>query len=453
MESPLNTLPREPKESCTNMSRSHLQVCFVFSSTLFALLFLLLAVLYVSASRDPRWRVVDSSGRQATESEIYNVKDIPVVSKVFLSGPRRLQFEFSPTISSSTWRITLESDGKAVHEGHHPEIPFPDHPLTETYRFEPEGLTLNHPIGVKISFYPKEGYEKAGLSWPDNYFCPESSVPFAYENRYSVDDWAGISPDDPDLQTAQSILGDRIEVDAPTQYRATQVFCFVMGELEESGGIPSDKLQKASPLDTYYLMTQQGQKGFCENQALVYYLFANAAGVKTRLVDIAGKFGPLKLTGHYFCESWIPEEGRWCFVDPQSRIAYIKDGHGKPLSALKLKRHCDLGTLDECTVSLYDGETSTLSDIQGDQLGPGLVGYFKGDIVMAYKFGYPKNRSFSKIRSFLFRPTLLYAPFRLPRYYLGKQFLLAAFALAGVLSFTFGVFLIRRPRKPPLSVP
>ena len=73
----------------------------------------------------------------------------------------------------------------------------------------------------------------------------------------------------------------------------------------------SDRVQASSPLETYKLFTAGKGKGFCENKALVYYLFANAAGVKTRLVDVAGRFGPLKLTGHYFCESWLPETNAW----------------------------------------------------------------------------------------------------------------------------------------------
>ncbi len=40
---------------------------------------------------------------------------------------------------------------------------------------------------------------------------------------------------------------------------------------------------------------------------------------------------------------------------------------------------------------------------------------------MAYKFGYPRNASYSRIGNFLFRPTLLYSPFELPRLYLVKD--------------------------------
>ena len=64
-------------------------------------------------------------------------------------------------------------------------------------------------------------------------------------------------------------------------------------------------------MKTYEMMHTGKGRGFCENNALVYYLFANAAGIPTRLVDMAGKFGPLKLTGHYVCESWIQEHSCW----------------------------------------------------------------------------------------------------------------------------------------------
>ena len=39
----------------------------------------------------------------------------------------------------------------------------------------------------------------------------------------------------------------------------------------------------------------------------------------------------------------------------------------------------------------------------------------------AYKFGYPGNRSYSKLKHFFCYPTLLYAPFSLPRLYLVKN--------------------------------
>lgn len=421
------------------MARRTYQIGFTLSSILAAGCFVLLAVLYFTSFRDPRWRVVDLNSCQAAESEIYNVREVPVISNVLLGGPRRLRFEFSPAIHTSKWSTVSESDGKPIHEGPEPEIPFSDEPFTETYRLEPEGVSLIREIRLTISYFPKEGYEKADLSWPDNYYCSYSSVPFAHENRYSVDDWAGLSGDDPDLLEARGIIGGRVDLRGSAIERSREVFCFVMENLAGAGGIPSNELLNASPLETYRQMTEGGAKGFCENQALVYYLFANAAGVRTRLVDIAGKFGPLKLTGHYFCETWMDEEGQWCFVDPQSGIASIRDASGQLLNTLELKRHCDLGTLDGCTVSRYDRESSELAEIEGGRLGDAFADYFRGEIVMAYKFGYPRTRSFSRIHSFLFRPTLLYAPFRLPQYHLIKQFLLAAFAVACLLSLILGV--------------
>ena len=179
-------------------------------------------------------------------------------------------------------------------------------------------------------------------------------------------------------------------------------------------------------------------KGWCENRALVYYLYANAAGIKTRLVDIAGKFGPLKLTGHYFCESFDPIQAKWYFVDPMSRATHVKDSTGKLLHTLELKKMFDLDCFNDVSVPTYDRETKTLVTKTHKALYNGNKGYFTGDIVLAYKFGYPKNRNYSQIDHFLHYPTLLYAPFALPRLYLIKQWCLIGFMVSFVLTIAAG---------------
>ncbi len=160
------------------------------------------------------------------------------------------------------------------------------------------------------------------------------------------------------------------------------------------------------------------------------HIFANAASVKTRLVDIAGKFGPLKLTGHYFCESWSSEQHRWFFVDPQSSAAYIMTERGLLLNTLEIKRLFDVGAIDDCTVRTFERETGELVTRDIENFYKSNYGYFRGEIVLAYKFGYPKNKSYSKILHFIRYPTLLYAPFELPRLYLVKYLCLAGLGLS-----------------------
>ncbi len=266
-------------------------------------------------------------------------------------------------------------------------------------------------------------------------------MPFSIKEPYSIDEWTDLPDNDPEIIEARCIMGDAIDMNAGALERSEQVFCFIMDKIKDSGGIPSDEFQDASPLETYNGLSTGKDKGWCENRALVYYLFANAAGVKTRLVDIAGKFGPLKLTGHYFCESWSPEQHRWFFVDPQSSAAHVRTEKGLLLNTLEIKRLFDIDAIDNCTVRTYDRETGELVTRDIDNFCKGNSGYFKGEIVLAYKFGYSKNKSYSKLLHFIRYPTLLYAPFELPRLYLIKNFCIAGFAVSLLISILSGVCL------------
>ena len=400
------------------------------------------AFIFFESYSDPRWRVFDFNSRQAADGDIYNVAEIPAIKSVRLSGRRTLRFSFTPPIKAKSWTICSQSDNSIVSQGRHPEIQFPDEPYTETYKFIPEGVNLHKEIAVTVSFYPNEGYMKAGLSWPDNYFSPFSSVPFSLKEPYSIEEWAGFTENDPEIIEARLIMGNDIDMNALALERSEQVFSFIMDKIKDSGGIPSDEFQDASPLETYNGLSTGKDKGWCENRALAYYIFANAAGVKTRLVDIAGKFGPLKLTGHYFCESWNPDLHRWFFVDPQSSAAHVRTEKGLLLNTLEIKRLFDIDAIDNCNVRTYDRETGELVTQGNDNFYKGNSGYFKGEIVLAYKFGYPKNKSYSKLLHFIRYPTLLYAPFELPQLYIIKNLCITGFASCLLISILFGICLV-----------
>lgn len=54
--------------------------------------------------------------------------------------------------------------------------------------------------------------------------------------------------------------------------------------------------------------------------------------------------------------------------------------------------------------------------------------------MLAYKFGYPRNTNYSRLTHFLKYPTLLYAPFAIPRLYCVKTVVLGGFAGGGIIS-------------------
>lgn len=363
----------------------------------------------VGNCRDPRWRVFDFHSRQATENEIYSVAEEPAIRKLEEVGRRRLRIFFHAPWDRCRWTVVDGQEGMILHSGRWAEIPFADSPSRKKYRLIPENISPGQDIELEIDFYPREKYREKNLSWPDNYWLVHSTVPLTPKKPFSVDEWVGFKPTDPELNKAREIIGPRIDPAAPALARSEQVFLFVMDAMRNSGGTPDDRLQAASPLETYNSLARSG-RGFCENRALVYYLFANAAHVKTRLVDGAGKFGPLKLTGHYFCESFIPEEARWIYVDPQLGVARAMHRHGKLLNTLDLKKLFDLGSEKEIIYFLYDEGSQKLTPRAVERANEYLV----GDLVIAYKFGYGRAKSFSKLKNFLSYPTLLYAPFPVP---------------------------------------
>jgi hypothetical protein len=415
------------------------------SFTITIMCFAVTLAVFLKSYRDPRWRVFDFNSRQATELDIYAVAEAPVISSVKLVGERKLRFAFNPPIRAASWTVKNAADGRILSQGPYPDIQFPDSASNITYQFVPEGVSLTKDISILVSFYPKENYHKAGLSWPDNYFTPSSSLHFSLKRPYSLDEWAGLPDTDPDMAEAKRILAGKVDLNAPVRTRAEQVFRFVMHEMRNSGGIPTDRVQDASPLETYRMLRDGTGKGFCENRALVYYLFANAAGIKTRLVDIAGKFGPLKLTGHYFCESWLPDQSSWFLVDPMSGAASVMNAKGRLLSTLDIKKLFDADNFNGCTVCAYDagGDSLTVRSVEGFYAAN--RGYYN-DIVLAYKFGYPRNKSYSRFTHFLRYPTLLYAPFALPRLFPVKTASLVGFTAGGIISIILAAALLRRRR-------
>ncbi len=413
-------------------------ICLTGLAYLFLDSYYLRSLRTVNNASDPRWRVFDFNSRQATEGDIYNVAEVPVISKVKEVSPRRLRFWFTPPIEAKSWKVIDVETGKTLTQGNKPEIQFSDSIYDGRLRFIPEGVPLFKDLCMNFNFYPKEGYLKKNLSWSDNFYTPTSEIPFGLKKPYSIDEWVGFSEDDPELIEAIKILGDRINKTVSALEQSEQIFEFVMNKIVGASGTPSDEVQSASPLETYNLFITGKGQGWCENKALVYYLFANAAGIKTRLVDRAGKFGPLKLTGHYFCESWIPEYAKWVYIDPQLENANILNRDGIPMHTVDLKKLVDLNALNGTTATVYDIETG-LIQIDGDSLYNRIKKGMTGEIVFAYRFGYGNNKKYSNITNFLKYTTLLYAPFTLPKLYLIKYIFMNGFIISLIITLLSGI--------------
>ena len=192
----------------------------------------------VNNSTDPRWRVFDFNSRQASEGDIYNVAEVPVISKVKEVSHRRLRFWFTPPIKAKFWEVIDVETGKTLTKGSKPEIQFTDSAYEGKLRFIPEGVPLLKELCMDFSFYPKEEYQKKGLSWTDNFYTPTSDIPFSLKKPYSIDEWVGISEDDPELIEAKKILGDTIDKTVSTLEQSEQIYLFIMNKIINASGTP-----------------------------------------------------------------------------------------------------------------------------------------------------------------------------------------------------------------------
>jgi hypothetical protein len=426
----------------------HSMRVFQVSCILTVFFFLCIVVIFLYSFRDPRFRSVDFNCRQVTEGDIYHVSEIPTIKSVRFSGKRKIRLEFAPPIKTKAWTIRAKSDNRLISQGSFPEIQFGDKQIHENYLFIPEGVNLVKEIEIGILFDNKENYDKAGYSWPDFYYKTYSSIPFSRTNPYSIDEWAGLQGDDPDILEARRIMGNKITRGASSLEISEQVFTFIMSETKNCRGIPTDEVNNATPLDTFKHL-RKGSGCWCENKSLVYYLFANAAGVKTRLVDVCGQAGPLFsgkasplfLTMHYFCESWDPVQKCWYYVDPQMITANVRNSQGKLLNTIEIKNLFDTDEIDHCTIRTYNSDADSL--VTG--ISPTFLStkkFIGNDVILAYKFGYAKNKTYSKVKHFLHYNTMLYAPFSLPKLSLVKDTLLIVFSMSFILAILSGAYII-----------
>lgn len=130
------------------------------------LLYIFFDSYYFTSSRtvdninDPRWRVFDFNSRQAAEEDIYNVKEVPVISKVKLVAPRKLKLGFTPEIKANSWKVVDVKTGEIITQSKEPEIQFPDTILNVEVKFIPEGVKLLKDLRMYFSFFLKKVIKK-----------------------------------------------------------------------------------------------------------------------------------------------------------------------------------------------------------------------------------------------------------------------------------------------------
>ena len=274
----------------------------------------------------------------ANLDSIYSIAETPRITGLNITSTGVLDVRFSPSLSSNHWKIIPDGGDPYIIKKTYPQIKLLSD--THTYGIVPvNNDNESDNITLRIQYVPARRYTDANLSRGDAYHLIWASIPVGDSEVYSLDDWAGYVDNDPDILKAREILdfNNLIDDNFTTLEKIEAVSKFLLDRLDTKRGIPSGKMQNRPPLQMYEYAINNVSGIWCSNFAKIYNLFANAAGIKTRRIVVAGNLDAVSLSGHCFAESYIPEQNRWAFVDLAYKKLYIyNDKEGMVLNTIDL---------------------------------------------------------------------------------------------------------------------
>ncbi len=260
---------------------------------------------------------------------IMDVRETPRVIGNKVLSRDLLEIVLNSTNNTGEWTVTPD-------EGDPYEItaPYPHVKMlngTHSYKISSERELSKDGISFTFTmeYTPAEVFKTAARSKAaDSYRISNISIPVWKNKTFSLEDWCGWDLKEDELEEARKLFPNFDNNDMSSTDIIKVLGKWLLDSLDDKRGVPSEKMQGASPLESYK-MAKAGESGiWCTNFAGIYNLFSNALGIKTRRVSVGGALGEVKYSNHAFCESYIPEQGRWACVDLNSRILYAADHDG-----------------------------------------------------------------------------------------------------------------------------
>jgi len=156
----------------------------------------------------------------------------------------------------------------------------------------------------------------------------------------------------PDTYAPTELEGARthlaaVALDGDPADRWRAVFRFVHDGLTPHTGVPNPSLRRRSPLEQWDLVTSGQEQAYCAQFAQTFALFATAAGLKVRIVDVFRKRDGVTLAAHAFNEVYLPSQGGWVYTDATLGILGVRvRSGGRFLNAIELTRLHEIGALD-----------------------------------------------------------------------------------------------------------
>lgn len=154
-----------------------------------------------------------------------------------------------------------------------------------------------------------------------------------------------------------------LDSETATLQKVERIATWLHGQLYPARGNPNSFMRQLNGFEQYNAALKEQSPVYCANHAEIFAFFATVAGTRTRIVDVGGKFGDASIAAHAFNEVYLPEIGKWAYVDLQLHVAFVTGSDGLPIDGAELLLHNKLGTLNSM-------QPAALSVPNGSQISP-----------------------------------------------------------------------------------
>jgi hypothetical protein len=402
---------------------------------------------------------------------IYFPSDVPTVRE-WHERDGGIEAELNWTQTAESWTILKDGEPYAENDGPYPFIPTLEGDIAQyDYTAIPHPEGLGKPLHFKVRFMPAAYWDEVGLPRPDAYIMRTDAVHGKFK-QYPVSEWIDhynyLATED--LLEIDRILEEEVGLEDSdgtlvVLEKLTAHFRDALGQ--RCRGNPDHDDRWRDPFTIYSRMRSGEGKGYCTQHAQIFVLFANRAGLSSRIVVGARTKGNNFIhSGHAWVETWVPEQGRWAWSDPSFALVYATNPNGEVINSVDLATLRKHGTWEGVNGRVYKdwawtdlpGEEKTFVDAPFPVVGGVVERQFVTSAI--YKWRRPPNvedlrsdytllfRNWTFFRGnlqrYYFKPPLAYANFPTEgrRTYLLRHLLLWSF-LASLVA----VLLSRRARR------
>lgn len=266
----------------------------------------------------------------------------------------------------------------------------PDVQKTETIiRTVSAAGTRSKDYSIKVNYYPRELYAKAGQTAPGYVIVQKTDIPIVLSR---VADWIPDQPSPEDVAFAQATWGKALAGAAPPLEKARKLARVLLEELRTHRGTPSDKMN-APPFVQYRRMMAGEDRGWCSNLADVYVHACNALGIPARTMKMMRTWSKgqaydlLMAEGHSTSEIFDETLNKWIWIDLTFLMTGMELPGQGPIHMAELARALnDPDRIGSLTATIYDPETRTENRMSVLECPSreGLLNYFKRDQTFMY---------------------------------------------------------------------